>query len=417
MKKVSMVLCLVIITIPLFALDVEPFAPVQKTLFVDELCVFKTIIPGISPNQVQTTVQSLPDYASFISSKKEEVMVDGIRSTALFITLSFSKAGQYSINPIPARIQYGYQHISFKIISVYDNPRNLQPQVYLLFEDTQKDAIQKITVGESARCVLYALYFSSIKAITWTPSEYGVLFEKKQLETLPFSQGPFSEKPVPLLLFDYVPLVEGIHELPYISVEGRSWAENEVTIVTTGKSIVVESTLTTDNDISSPLSEGLFDQAFTVIEKPDTIIVHDEESAETLYRKALSKKTYYLFFTIVFFVICIVFLILWFIFYRQNNKKTVLFIGVVVFFLLFFFCFIVFSLNDGVYQGGSLYMIPETASKTVVSMTTPVLVRIHLETEMWMYVSIVNSQKDAIKKVGWVPSDDVKKIKLHKKGH
>ncbi|HOF11178.1 MAG TPA: hypothetical protein PK248_00515, partial [Treponemataceae bacterium] len=125
-KKLSMLFCFLWF-FALYALDIDLFRLVQKNAFTNETLVFRTIIEGVPPTQIDLTVQTLPQNVSFVGSKKEKIIYNGLESSSVELHFVVSKSGDYKLSSVPIRIRYGYQYLGFEAITVTDNPKTLQP--------------------------------------------------------------------------------------------------------------------------------------------------------------------------------------------------------------------------------------------------------------------------------------------------
>ena len=89
---------------------------------------FSVDIKNVTPDNIQISVNSLPDNVSFVSSKKETVMValeeGGMTSgTRLTLWMRFNKTGTYKINPIDLTVEGGFYRIPVESVVVLQNPR------------------------------------------------------------------------------------------------------------------------------------------------------------------------------------------------------------------------------------------------------------------------------------------------------
>ncbi len=424
MKKLWITFLSLIISLsPLFALRVSPFTPVEGMVFLNENCTFSTIIPNIPPNQVQITVQSLPENVSFISSRKQEVFFEGEKSTSLFIVLNFSQKGTYVIPPIAARIQYGSMFISFTKVTVIDNPQNTYPRLYLEFENEQGNKVSALTAGVSIRAVLYGMYFSRLSSIKTGASENGILMEKQMLQTFPYSEATFTTKAIPLIEYEFIPLQEGEFTLNTITAEMITWGGSTISIRMENKTLSIlpaagknqDSPVT--NDFLTQEERLLFSSAFDPIEDTALEITGHDIDASKLFESALIKRKIIAGALVFSCLVCIICMILWFIFCITKRKKKSL---AVYFFIFLFavFCLILLLLpRYGLFVGGSVFTIPEFDSKTSFTIGEPAIVRIHLETGNWTYVSFPVLHTLPVQREGWVQSENIKKITLQERSN
>ena len=415
MKKTAFAVFVLLIVFSHFIFAVEPFKPVENVIFIGEQCSFTTVIPEVPPNQVQITVQSLPENVSFISSRKQEVLLDGIKSTALFVVLKFSKKGSYKISPVAARIQYGSRYISFVPITVYDDPKNTRPRLYIEFEQEDGSRIQSFSAGSPVRAVLYGMYFSSVLSVTSAASEKGVLLQKKLLHEFPLTRKTFTTEPIALAVYEFTPFTDGEYIIDTITADIAAWAGNHTSINMEAKTIKVmpkaaESTMSFLNSLTASGDSSVFSHAFDPVLETKTEPLSLQEGSDELLAKYLQRRKVLSAVSSGFLVMCIICGVLWFIMYAVKKKKKLYGVLSVVFFMAAVLLSLLLIPRYGVFSGGSVFTIPEIESKTSFSMVSPSLVRIHLDTGTWTYISFPSTQKQTAPKSGWVQTSSLRLI-------
>lgn len=416
-KKIIMLVFIFLAAVPLFSLPVAPFKPADA-VFVNESCTFSTIIPEIPPNQVLITVQSLPEHVSFISSRKQEIMSGGLRSTELFVVLKFAKTGNYRIPSIPARIQYGSQYIAFSPVTVYDNPKNTQPALSLEFIQPDGTPVHTLTAGKPVRAVLYGMYFAGVTTVKNTAPVFGLLLQKEALIPLPYVQKTFTPTPIAIAAYEFIPFSSGKFTLQSISAELTTWAGSTITLAAEPKTIEVSSKESAD--ISSPFSDpfsdymgqSLFKQAFDSVIEEKTEQVSYAVTMEELVLKEIQHRRLLSYTSLICVFLCIILGLVWFMFRTVKAGKYIAFLGILLF-LAGTASGLLLLPRYGVFPGGSVFTIPENESKASFIIEEPSVVRIHLETGLWTYITMSNSNQ-SVQKGGWVRSESLKRISLKK---
>ena len=100
-------------------------------------------IEGVTPDSIQLAVNSLPHNVSFVSSKKETVMIKSgngqnekySAGTRITIWMKFLKTGFYKISPIDLVINGSFYQIPFNPVEVFENPKFINPQVSVSFNN------------------------------------------------------------------------------------------------------------------------------------------------------------------------------------------------------------------------------------------------------------------------------------------
>ncbi len=409
MKKHRLLIFFLLGLFPLSLTAIEPFKPADRVIFLHEPCSFSTVIPKVPPNQVQITVQSLPEHVSLLSSQKQEVFLDGLKSTALFVVLRFSETGTYNIAPIAARIQYGSRFISFLPVTVYDNPKNTKPRLYMAFEHEDGTSISAFSVGTPVRSVLYGMFFSKILSINEIASEFGIFLPKDTVHQLPFTVKDFATEAFVLAVYEFIPFQEGEYSLTAITANMTSWAGNDEVVTMEPKEVRVaakagnlatssgENTKIDFNDTS--MFPGAFDP---IVEESKAETKSFQEDADELFTKFSLRRILLVYTFLGFLLLSLLCAVLWIILHLAKKKKRVFGFLVFIFLGTAILSALLLIPRYGVFFGGSVYTIPETASKTSFSTSSPAIVRIHLNTGAWSYISFPAAQKQSAFTNGWV---------------
>ena len=146
------------------------FRPTQDTLFTEDDNSFFVEIENVTPDSVQISVNSLPPNVSFVSQKKETVLIPRDESqgggyahgTRIILWMRFAKTGSYRIKPIDLTIDGGFYQIPVEGVEIFQNPRFIHPEVNVIFQNQNlesakniKNRILKIKSGEHIVSVSY----------------------------------------------------------------------------------------------------------------------------------------------------------------------------------------------------------------------------------------------------------------------
>lgn len=424
-KKLSMLFCFLWF-FALYALDIDLFRLVQKNAFTNETLVFRTIIEGVPPTQIDLTVQTLPQNVSFVGSKKEKIIYNGLESSSVELHFVVSKSGDYKLSSVPIRIRYGYQYLGFEAISVTDNPKTLQPSLlYWVYEkDGEGDrgsardrGLEKIARGQRVEVLVEAQYFASIQSFSWQANEKTIVFNEKLLQDLPYREMDFSTKPIELLRFDFIALEEGEQLLPHLLVQGKSWAGIDVQVSENEQSIYVSEAApkeeergtedfalgTEDEDLGEGASSFATSGHFGLTDSEKEALITDLE--KTLQqKKALCSlvSLFSLFLSIFFFI-------LWFIYRVRKKKKTFLLPLALSIFICYFLISGITRQDWAVFEGNYFYAIPEENTKVLRVVEKPVAVRLLLETNDWAHIAYPILKTKSEVQHAWVKKTEIRK--------
>lgn len=438
----------------LFALDIDLFRLKQKNAFTNETIVFATIIEDVSPNQIDLTVQTLPQNVSFVGSKKEKINFNGLESTAIELHFVFSKSGRYSISSVPIRIRYGYQYVGFETIEVNDNPKNLSPKLIYsvrakeehsgdrglgggLGETTRKAEIGLqsgdrgfFEQGQRIEILVEAQYFANIQSLSWQASENSIVFNEKILQKLPFYEREFNPRPVELIHFDFIALETGQVFLPSIIVQGKNWAGLDITSINTEESInflkktaakieqrgtedlknnlgtedssrargteVSKNNLGTE-DLESR-SSGEFGQSFD--EK--NILTQDLIKQIAKQKQIIRLISYFCLGLSIFLVL------LWFFLMMRKKRRNIFFV-LAIFILICYFFTSGFGKQNWQVFDGKVYAIPEENASLLQIIEKPIIVHVLLETNDWARVSYPVLKLKNNSHCAWIKKSELRK--------
>ena len=200
------------------------FRKTDEALFTNTEHAFCVDIVGVSPDRVQVTVNSLPQNASFVSSKKESVTIKrssgkSVSGTRITLWMEFSKSGFYQIDPVDVVIDKGFYRIPMGTVEVFENPRLVKPQLSLSFEGGSYTGNSvSVEQGESVVFTVSVRGAEEVKDVLWRLPEASVF---KRIESYPLPKGvsPLSKELIPLAKFQWWPLKVGVHTLSEVFVD------------------------------------------------------------------------------------------------------------------------------------------------------------------------------------------------------
>lgn len=213
-------------------------SPVESQLFVDSTAEFVLDIPFTAPSEIFVNLPILPDTITFTGSHKESYVSNGpeaVIGTRYRFWLLIHAEGMLEIPPI--RISYKGKDffVPVKSVQVYRNPRLIQPELKVFFED-QIVPDENNTVHVSSGCTINytvaLLHAQRIISYSWELPENSLFTE---IERSPFADGAqvldgFSTEAQPLSGFSWMPLSEGEYRFPSCTVSAISYGGKRVTI-------------------------------------------------------------------------------------------------------------------------------------------------------------------------------------------
>lgn len=418
------------------------FRQTQETLFTETDNSFYVEIEGVTPDSIQLAVNSLPHNVSFVSSKKETVMIKSgsghnekySAGTRITIWMKFLKTGFYKISPIDIVINGGFYQIPFNSVEVFENPRFINPQVSVSFNNLNVPPKAKAAKAYEGQHIIFTVnvkYANSVKNIFWNIPEDSVF---KKLRDVSFSGESFSTEFRPVAVFDWQPLKSGKWILPEIFVTAVSYNGTIIDIKCPAVAFEVQE--------KKPLDSGMSKQespfAYAFIEPPDydknlskpeaknydilnLIELHKKERHSIpFFNSAFKEKRQIelsvglspsgvepsvVFFGIMLFAVCIFLSASIVLFIFKRKKTCAIFISIFVtlaVFLSIYGCRLFAS--RGVYAGGTMSPIPETTAPTGVTIQAGAVVSIIRTAGGWMYVRHNDTY-------GWVSAESVYLIK------
>ena len=423
------------------------FVPQQETLFTATDNAFSVDIKNVTPDNIQISVNSLPDNVSFVSSKKETVMValeeGGMTSgTRLTLWMRFNKTGTYKINPIDLTVEGGFYRIPVESVVVLQNPRFITPELKVTFHEEKFDLNKYTRKGFSAttndhiRFTISARYARSINDVIWDIPEDSIFKETKRYDFVSSKDATnVSMEFRPVVTFDWHPLKNGRKLLPNIYINCTSFNgsdteikcpryvfnvqtgilekdDNEKKYVNTFPYAYYEEDNSTDNNKSFTYTKDQIQKLYELHckERNSLPVFSNAYIDRKKFEKELSlpsserEPSVLLFKCLLgFFVIFLAATIICF-----ARKRY----SLAIFFSCFLFFFGVFSgINGikissitGIYEGGEMSPIPEKNILSTVTIQEGSVVYIIRTVGDWMYIRCNNTY-------GWVLAENIKVIK------
>lgn len=216
------------------------FRQSQKTVFTESDNSFYVEIEHVTPDSIQVAVNSLPQNASFVSYKKETVLLQDSGSgsfsngTRITIWMKFSAAGTYRISPVDIVINGGFYQIPFEPVTVMENPRLIQPEISISFSSRKIRAsmpakvspgsFAEASAGEHIVFTVSIRYADAVRNVHWNIPEDSVF---KKIRSYDFSEAvsheSYSSEFHPVAEFDWQPLKEGVFAFPEIFVTAAAY--------------------------------------------------------------------------------------------------------------------------------------------------------------------------------------------------
>ncbi|MDD7417694.1 MAG: hypothetical protein SPI86_03415 [Treponemataceae bacterium] len=199
------------------------FKPTEEYVFQGEETVFETTIPNLRPVDIQVTAQNLPDKVTFIASDKTEIFNEaGVRCTRVRIIYRFDEIGFFRMPPIASRIRYGAYTLTVANVNVLHNPQTIQPLVKF---ERMDDGKTVYSVGEKIPLMLTVSFASKIESFHATVLENSAICKVTDEFPLPVTIGSFTDEPFAVAQFNFIPLEEGIVQVPQVNVKVQTWKE------------------------------------------------------------------------------------------------------------------------------------------------------------------------------------------------
>lgn len=424
------------------------FKPTQDTIFTEEDNSFFVEIENVTPDSVQISVNSLPPNVSFVSQKKETVLIPReeskgggyVHGTRIILWMRFTKTGWYKIKPIDLTIDGSFYSIPVETIEVFQNPRFIHPEINIVFQNQNiesakrnREKLLKINSGDHIVFTVTARYMESVQNIFWNIPENSIFTKIKEYE---FNSGNKEKNFITqfqnVATFDWQPLSAGEHKLPEIFITATSYNGSVEDIQCPVYKFNAEKT---QHFIHNAQEDNPFVYAFNDAEKanssakkikvkPQEILdlyeLHVKERHAFIFSNAAAERkeaeeflglpsdyhepslfifNVLCFLTLAFIALTVLFFII--------KKKTL----TAVFASVFILCAVFSGIYGirvktvrGVFTGGQMSPIPENNMLTSVTIQPGSVVFIVRNAGAWLYVKHNDTY-------GWIPADSVCIIK------
>lgn len=243
--KGLLILSLIFLSSPLYAKALSwsymynlRFRQTQDTLFTDNDNSFSVEIENVTPDSVQISVNSLPPNVSFISSKKETVLIKKnteagevyVTGTRIILWMRFTQTGWYKIRPIDLTVDGGFYQIPFEPIEIFENPRFIHPELSVVYSTpefnsgTPGKTVHQSGCSEKIIFTVKIKYALHINDIYWNIPEDSLFKMVKKIELEKSETGTsFASKPQSIAVFEWQPLKTGRTILPEIFISAVSY--------------------------------------------------------------------------------------------------------------------------------------------------------------------------------------------------
>ncbi|WP_288959177.1 hypothetical protein [uncultured Treponema sp.] len=419
------------------------FKKAQKYTFTQSDSSFYLDIKDVRPENVQVSVNALPEGVSFISSKKEFLMPseenggDFETGTHLVMWFKFSKTGHYRIRPVDVVVNGIYYRIPFETVEVFENPKFIEPELSVRFDTEgipQNAKRISLAAGTHVVFTVYVKYAVRILDFSWNIPEDSVFTEVVRYNTDAINEkgaNEFSTKEYPVATFDWQPLVDGSYSLPQVFVAATAYSGIRFDLALPGIEFKIQPAAPSDKNIPEE-KDSAFAYAFAEPPKNTTAVKTDtgsEKNIESLLALYKRERNEFPLFSdaynqrrhlevemglnppgrqlnkpllvilgiaaVLLLAVSVVLLVL-----RKIPAGAALmcvFVLQAVAFLIYGYGF---SKKTALYKGGEFLSIPEENAPRGVPVAAGALVNIRTRAGKWLLVNRGDT-------FGWVPEDDL----------
>ncbi|MCR5698314.1 MAG: hypothetical protein K6G52_01605 [Treponemataceae bacterium] len=405
------------------------FKPTEEYVFQGEETVFETTIPNLRPVDIQVTAQNLPDKVTFIASDKTEIFnEDGVRCTRVRIIYRFDEIGYFKMPPIASRIRYGAYTLTVANVNVLHNPQTIQPLVKF---ERMDDGKTVYSVGERIPLMLTVSFASKIESFHATVLENSAICKVTDEFPLPVKIGSFTDEPFAVAQFNFIPLEEGIVQVPQVNVKVQTWKEVDKIVSSEPMEFYIKKAVPEQNTaLQEKLSvtEGEFGEKQEIILSPEEVLerngkiqkiaeLRNSEKKHLFYssykkqrieleqeigisktENELSLGILYIF--LFLFLVSVVTLIVSIVF----KKKALIIVMTILAFLIFtwILIFAIYANKDyAILLEGKIYLVPEEISNIYFSLKPGTRVQVKGITTDWIFITYGENS------AGWVKSENL----------
>lgn len=415
--------------------------PVSEKNFCGEECGFELKIPYVKADSVVAAIPDLPSGVSFVSLRRSEYS-DETSGTKIELWLTFSETGTYKLRFLRVTIDGAFYNIPFLPVTISENPRDMLPQLVVVFDNgtefvRQKNVRQSSAAAFSAPAgtplyfTVYLRYAVQLVSFYWTVPKNALFTELERYEITKgtLRNSDFSEDKIPVARFEWLPLVTGNVFLPEISLIVTSYSGGRTELSMPDSFIEIQNE--SRRPESAADSENYFSYAFAALPKKNTHSVkttvtpddchtiarlrHAERTAAPFgkavkdrrdyeqslgVRNEVNEPTYFarnmfVCLSVVFFILLGTVILL------RRIPLIIVCAAIGIFCLLMAVVSSVrLSTAHGIFIGGGIRPVPEAAVDIVGSIESGRMVKIEQKAGGWVCVRVGTAD-------GWVKEDSV----------
>jgi hypothetical protein len=254
--------------------------PQNATVFTKQNCGYVLTLPGIEPEDVQTSLPELPASVSFQSSKRTEYIgVDGTHGTRLELWFVFSDPGTHTLPPLGVTVRRRSYNLVFDPVVVYENPATAIPGISVKFQTgiysedgsviatARNKPVLHALLGEPVIFTVYLQYAVQVPKFDWDLQKDALFTELDRYEITkghPRGSG-FSAEEIPVAKFRWEPLSTGNWSLPVVRITATAYNGSRTDLVLPDYVIAVSESDTSLQNSGSPMEDEkpLFAYAFS----------------------------------------------------------------------------------------------------------------------------------------------------------
>lgn len=205
------------------------FVPVQTSndstdFFTNTDIRFEVEVPYVRPGEIDISSPDDMDNVSFKTLKRTELESE-FGGTKIEVWYSFSKKGNYTLQPLTVRVQGFKRTIAFEPISVKLNPKDQDPIMLIEFSDgtvaSSEDGFSEISkmtfrAGEKVSFNVSFQYGVQLISFNWNLPKDSIFTQTKEYEILEtkYKDKSKMDEIVPVSSFEWIPLLEGPATFP-----------------------------------------------------------------------------------------------------------------------------------------------------------------------------------------------------------
>ncbi len=415
-----------------------PVSNEQDDFFVQNEIHYEVVIPELSSSDVQVDIGSLPENVEFIFSRKSNFIQNQKTALKIEYWFKFSIPGKYILPTAKLEFHKKKYYIPFEPIVIHENIQNIFPEMIIHFKAStdesvriandiiinKKDDITSVSLpcGKKLEFSVSVIHAVRILSFNWVlpKNSFFTEIQKTDIDSNQQVSRTFSDTELPVAVFEWEPIVEGVYEIPQISIKAIAYNGSTIELDEPLYKLIATSYIT-DTDVLSKKSD-LYINAFTTASKKikttekekitfadlkkivllrqnerNSLPCSNVERKRKLYEKSLginsslNETSFPL--SIVFCILICIGIAFFIIFFRLKKNHLATFFSIVTFLSVAFLIYngVKLAQQYGIVIGGNLSTIPEKESTSDSSLRQGVRVRITEEVGEWLYVEDNNS--------------------------